>query len=356
LSDHCTADDNFHFDGDGDGHGSPNGPSLPCTNGRRPSGYVQNADDCDDTDPTRFRLYYADADGDGAASTDKLCAGSEAPAGYVPSIGSHADCDDSNPAISFPYLLDADGDGSAAPNAAIVCGPEDHAPPNTVFSASYPGDCDDTDPTLRSWYYQDLDGDRYAAAAEVSVCGNPDLGPPPGFGYLANGLYDCDDTRADVNPDALELWTDGVDADCDGYLDPLGYACPYGEACPDPFTVAIDSTCGSADLVITVAVAEPRCLDVDWKIWIGNQGTQPIPEYTLTLEGADGMHATFQIRDALAPGTQYPYAIPRRLWLGRYLHELSGDVRFTVTTTMADCNLLNNTVSRSAFPTGDCLL
>ena len=38
-----------------------------------------------------------------------------------------------------------------------------------------------------------------------------------GDGY--DGAEDCDDTDPDVNPDATEVWYDGVDSDCDGWSD-----------------------------------------------------------------------------------------------------------------------------------------
>ena len=36
-----------------------------------------------------------------------------------------------------------------------------------------------------------------------------------GDGFTRDG-GDCDDGNADVNPDAEEVWYDGVDGDCDG--------------------------------------------------------------------------------------------------------------------------------------------
>jgi hypothetical protein len=102
-------------------------------------------------------------------------------------------------------------------------------------------------------------------------------------------------------------------------------------------------------LVVTAVEAQEICYGVLWKVWIGNQGTQAIQDYVLKIESAVGV-MTFAITDPLLPGTQYPYRIPARLHpLGapRFpVVQLKGDVRFTVESAAADCNLANNAKSQ----------
>ncbi len=62
-----------------------------------------------------------------------------------------------------------------------------------------------------SFYYNDLDDDGFGDAdVSVEACSAPD-------GYVANST-DCNDSNADVHPDATEV-CDGVDNDCDGTID-----------------------------------------------------------------------------------------------------------------------------------------
>lgn len=78
-------------DADGDGLGDPDESRLVCAHG---DGWVDNADDCDDSDPEtggRF-IYYVDADGDGYG-TDEPFEGCVWESGYV---GQAGDCDDEN--------------------------------------------------------------------------------------------------------------------------------------------------------------------------------------------------------------------------------------------------------------------
>jgi MYXO-CTERM domain-containing protein len=77
---------------------------------------------------------------------------------------------------------------------------------------SQPQDCDDADATIGAPSLQsvDADGDAYGSAATVTAC--------PGDAGTADNALDCDDTRADANPGALEV-CDGVDNDCDGDID-----------------------------------------------------------------------------------------------------------------------------------------
>lgn len=67
---------------------------------------------------------------------------------------------------------------------------------------------------LEITWYQDVDGDGYGnSTATLIDCVQPD-------GYSSNSI-DCDDTNADVNPDALEIEDNGIDDDCDGDIDEI---------------------------------------------------------------------------------------------------------------------------------------
>jgi Putative metal-binding motif len=75
-------------------------------------------------------------------------------------------------------------------------------------------DCDDIDASTGaapSWYY-DGDGDGFGdPATAVSACSQP-------AGYGPDDS-DCDDSNAAKNPDAVEVWGDGDDNNCDGSTD-----------------------------------------------------------------------------------------------------------------------------------------
>ena len=63
------------------------------------------------------------------------------------------------------------------------------------------------------YYGQDDDGDGYPKMSECGELGNP----------RNDGLWDCDDNDADVNPEAPEICGDGIDNNCDGQIDECTY-------------------------------------------------------------------------------------------------------------------------------------
>jgi hypothetical protein len=200
------------WDRDGDGFGDPAYSSRVCA---LPADAATQAGDCDDTDaqvapgaPEACNTrdddcdgvidedaggsWYTDADGDGHG------AGAAVPGGCVPDPGQSAlgdDCDDASRA--------------AYPGAIEVCDGIDNDCDQQV---------DDGAPVGLVW--RDGDGDGYGDPAEplAGCTTDPGVAPNP---------LDCDDGDPTTSPDTVELQGDGLDDDCDGYVDEYGVPLPY---------------------------------------------------------------------------------------------------------------------------------
>jgi hypothetical protein len=248
----------WYPDADGDRFGSTTGALQSCS---APVGYLPDAVDCDDTratsnpsatelcdgfdndcdgeiDEALLLTWYRDADGDRFGDADDVVQACTAPEGYV---GAASDCNDNrsdaNPSATelcdsidndcdgdvdedgrTPWYRDADADGFGdAADSVLQCG----APEGYVGNDD---DCDDSrltsspiSPELCNglddncngstdepaatdalvWFI-DADNDTFGAATTTErACTQP-----TGFVSLST---DCDDTRADVNPDATEV-------------------------------------------------------------------------------------------------------------------------------------------------------
>ena len=194
------------LDADGDGYGRADAVVYDC---RPPTGYVEDATDCDDGDDDIYpgaeehcdgvdedcdgltdddavdgELWFPDADGDTWGDDDGGVRFCTAPEGHVEEGG---DCDDSDPAVS--------------PDGVEVC--------NLIDD-----DCDgevDEDATDMPTWYADADMDGYGdPTAPVESCAAPE-------GAVADAT-DCDDTTADRSPAAAEV-CNLIDDDCDGLTD-----------------------------------------------------------------------------------------------------------------------------------------
>ena len=225
-----------YLDLDGDGFGDPLQGVQACS---VLEGYVENSEDCDDSNAAVFLgaieicdnvdndcngeiddnteiPMYADFDGDGYVASSEpeyLCA-EFLEQGYTQELSFFIDCDDSNAEIH--------------PEATESCDEIDN-------------NCNEQiDEGVQSFLYRDLDGDGFGVGATVAVCGQPE-------GY-ASSSGDCDDADDFVNPAAEEVCDyfdnncndeidEGVqvtffeDDDGDGFGDPLSpfLACPTGQ-------------------------------------------------------------------------------------------------------------------------------
>lgn len=199
----------YYFDLDEDGYGDPDVSEYGC---ETPDMFVENNEDCDDTDSQVYPeatercdekdndcdgeidedipvVWFLDADGDGFGSNDHQTAECNPVEGYLADSG---DCNDLNPDVS--------------PEAQEICDDIDN-------------DCDaltdDADDsldlsTIHLWYL-DADGDGFGSETVVSAsCTSQNNG------VLDN--TDCDDSMGEIYPGSEEL-CDGLDNDCDTLVD-----------------------------------------------------------------------------------------------------------------------------------------
>ncbi len=294
----------WYRDADGDGYGDPSVDSASC---EQPSGYVEDATDCndgdDDVNPAATEACNGiDDDCDGTVDEDMDSDGDHVADCYdteeCDGIDNDGDglVDDDDPDVTgtSTWYIDYDGDGyGASTYTTDACDQPsgwvaDATDCDDTSATAYPGaaetcngeddDCDglddSTDPDvtgMTSWY-ADADGDGYGdASTTTEACEAPS-------GYTDDAT-DCDDSDSGVHPGAEE-YCDGVDQDCDGSVDEdgvdgdtwyadsdgdgLGDASTTTTACDQPSGyVADDSDCDDSDATDTDGDGSQDCDDDD---------------------------------------------------------------------------------------------
>jgi len=194
----------WYLDYDGDGYGTMTLLREQCD---QPSGFVDNADDCVDTDSTispgadeycdghdddcdgdvdeddavDASIWYVDSDSDSFGNAGLSHTSCTAPSIYV---ADSTDCDDA--------------DSSIYPGAYEYCDGHDD---------DCDGDVDEDDSVDASTWYADADLDGYGDVSSMTAaCSEPS-------GYVADST-DCDDSDAGINPIAVDTFW--ADMDCDG--------------------------------------------------------------------------------------------------------------------------------------------
>jgi hypothetical protein len=200
----CDGAELCYLDGDGDGVGGDVTATSPIWSCTEP-GEASVTGDCDDADPLSFpgnveiggdardgdcdglELCWADADGDGYGAGDATVPSEALDCAAEQLAPEGGDCDDLSAEIHPGQLDDCNGLDDDCSGVA------------------------DDGPVPGAWY-DDLDGDGFGdPATELATCT-----PPSGAVSLGG---DCDDTSAEVNPEAAEI-CDGLDNDCDDQIDP----------------------------------------------------------------------------------------------------------------------------------------
>ena len=239
----------FFADNDGDGFGDASNTADAC---EQPTGFVANAEDCDDA-----TLTYEDVDGDGYGNSNIIACGvltsddcDDAVATTYPGASEACnevddDCNGivDNDIVFTDYFADTDGDGYGSGVATSSC---------SNLGAGYVTDntdCNDTQSTISPSaletcngidddcneavdngvvfidYYADNDSDGYGAGIATNSCS--DLGA----GYVTDNT-DCDDANASVSPVGIEVCGNGIDENCDGSDESCAvFGCTDNNAC-----------------------------------------------------------------------------------------------------------------------------
>jgi hypothetical protein len=228
--------------------------------------------DCDDADPARFpganeicdgrdndcdqqvdegavTTWFVDGDGDGYGNSGLSLDRCTAPANFVARGG---DCNDSDP--------------TTYPGRAEVCDARDN-------------NCDgQVDEGVKATFYRDADGDGFGDARNVATtCQIPAAG-------FVTVMGDCDDSRADANPNALET-CNNRDDDCDGVVDTISRSC--SNACGEGMEACTRGVWSGCTAPPIITITTPTTLSGSRATYdcltVGNMGRLIVPA-DMTLE------------------------------------------------------------------------
>jgi hypothetical protein len=200
-------------DADGDGYGLDAG-AIQVANCAQAAGYAPFGGDCDDNDatrsPGRTDIPYdgVDQDCSGADLSDLDGDNSPGPVGVGP------DCNDFDPLVlpgraELADGVDQDCDG-------LVDEGTDRGDDDRDGFSELGGDCDDRRAVVSPAAPEscdNLDNNCNGVRDEGTRCADDD-----GDGWTEDG-GDCNDFDRDVNPSEFEVAANGVDDDCDGFID-----------------------------------------------------------------------------------------------------------------------------------------
>ena len=231
----------FYRDADGDGYGDPSVTTLACD---APSGFADDATDCDDLDADNW------------PGNSEVCDDGD------------NDCDsDVDEGVLETWYVDDDGDGYGSDDTEI----EACSAPSSLYVADG-GDCDDDDTAYNPGATLGCDGNDYDCDGSVDNDGDGD-----GYADASCGGDDCDDTLSSVGPCAnCEDWysfgntTDGVYD-----IDPSASGTSYEVYCD------MNSDGGGWTLVFS-SPADNTTYGSSWDYWWTSGGTTSITATTDT--------------------------------------------------------------------------
>jgi hypothetical protein len=201
----------YYLDSDEDGYGNPKRSVTACS---APDGYVENTDDCDDSEEAAYTGASEICD-----EIDNNCDGRV------------------DEGVESTWYLDVDGDGYGGSRSTDAC-----SPPTSDYVAA-DGDCDDGDTDAYPGATLGCDGGDYDCDGDVDNDADGD-----GYADATCGGDDCDDSDAVVLPElggGCALGTTCLDVLANGYsagdgiytIDPDGFGVGL-----DPFDVECDMT------------------------------------------------------------------------------------------------------------------